>query len=91
MKEIYCPRVVTSPVLCFLQKLRALQHGTSYQRRSAAPAQPRPREQSTLLGLPGGSRCHPWWSPCQVLSSLPALRAGQMKSAADPALSTCVF
>lgn len=64
MKEIYCPRVVTSPVLCFLQKLTALQHGTSYRRRSAAPAQPRPRAQSTLLGLPG--------APGATLGGLPA-------------------
>lgn len=63
MKEIYCPRVVTSPVLCFLQKLTAPQHGTSY-RRSAAPAQPRPEEHSTLVGLPG--------APGATLGGLPA-------------------
>lgn len=37
MKEIYCPGVVTSLVLCFLPKLTTLQAGASYH-RSAAPA-----------------------------------------------------
>lgn len=73
MKEIYCPRVVTSLVLCFLQKLTApvVQHflpllcGTS----SAWLC-----EQSTLFQLPGAFGailgCPPHW----VLNSLTAVR-----------------